>query len=127
GGVEGDLTSRTSWDGTTDALATGAVTARLHPVNGSEWDPYVLVGIGGAEISALDPYGNREHASHSMLVAGGGIERRFGNVGITGELRYVGMQTDRDYSTPSRYGSVTTLDEYAPVGASATLGAAFHF
>ncbi len=82
------------------------LTAKWHPAPYARWDFYVLGGVGGAAIydaSEKDPKSDRASAA-----LGVGVERRFGHLGISAELRALGVSPVKSDSQAMPLVSTTT-------------------
>ena len=85
------------------------------------WNPYLIAGLDAVtEVSDQDP----QQLAGAHL--GAGLERRFRRLGVSAELRMIGLSEAEEEPAPAR--STTTMDAPAGhTGAQVTLGASYYF
>lgn len=120
-----------------DALAigsiTGALRVRLNPAD--SWNWYVMVGAGGAVVERRESTQlQRDNATRALGMIGLGVEKRFSQFALQGELRAIGMgpradsvQVAAEDAPLPRAPSDATRDAEELAGAMFTLGASYYF
>lgn len=114
-------------------LGMVTLAARFHPRPWARWDWYALAGVGvTSEVedpSSATP--ERRQAPHVVL--GGGVERRFGRIGLGAELRAVGVapweEGEDASSDPRTMATVPTQEIEAEdsSGGQLTVAATYYF
>jgi hypothetical protein len=96
------------------------------------WDFYVLGGVGGAAIyDASEQHPKSDRASGALGI---GLERRFGHIAISAELRAIGVSPVNSDSQSQAMPLVSTTTTTPPAtadngyaGGSFAIGAAYEF
>jgi Outer membrane protein beta-barrel domain len=116
-------------------LALDTVSARYHFNPYARWDLYAIAGVGAAQIRDVNDGSSTQAPVRGAGELGGGLERRFGHIGVAAELRLVAIAAPKDaggaMTSPVTSGANppppgATADP-AQAGATLTLGAAYHF
>lgn len=126
--------------GATEKLADGSdgrrlsmpmLVAKWHPAPYARWDFYALAGAGAASI--YDAGEANPKADRASAALGVGVERRFGHLGISAELRAIGISPVNADAQPQAMPLVSTTTT-APTpadsgygGGAFTIGAAYEF
>jgi outer membrane protein with beta-barrel domain len=124
--------------GATEKLADGSdgrrlslpmLTAKWHPSPYARWDFYALAGLGAAAI--FDANDTNPKADRASAALGVGVERRFGHLGISAELRAIGISPvnadDRPQAMPLASTTTTSPIDQGYGGGSFALAAAYEF
>jgi hypothetical protein len=121
---------------------TASLRYRMRP--GHAWDWYLLGGIGATElVTAEASDADRNAAARGQLQLGAGVERRFGNFGITAEIKMIALASPNNAqaitadpnSSPAPAGTIASSmsamsSTPSPGGASGgefTVGVAYYF
>ena len=110
-------------------LDAGALAVLFHPRPYARWDWYLLAGVGGTHDADPALTDEARQASHVADVqVGGGVERRFGRVGVAAELRLLARQPADDAAatrmTDAAGGDATTD---RPGGGALTVAGTYYF
>ena len=114
-------------------LGMGLVTARFHPWPTAVWDLYGVAGFGAASIA--DVGATDAKADRGVGALGVGVERRFGHLAVSLELRSIGISSVRQPDAQPEAAVMTTTTtppSPAPVdsglnGGSFSLAASYEF
>lgn len=98
---------------TRDALT---IAVQFHPRPTARWDLYLLAGAGMTAPGVDRTYHERGSTQDPNLQFGGGVERRFGSVGVSAELRILRGTARNDAN------QMTETD-----GGMAAVGATYYF
>ncbi len=78
------------------------LAATLHLGNSPTWDWYLLAGFGGSReiVTSMDPNGREIELEYRQVHVhmGGGLEYRWGSIGLGAEFRIVGAARDENYT-----------------------------
>jgi hypothetical protein len=104
----------------------GAIAVRYHLTPRSRWDWFALVGVGGMTPTYDgEPLEGGELGTFQL---GGGVERRFGRVGVAAELRAVGAApAEHDAGPPARMPVEADPDRRGLSGGQLSVAASYHF
>jgi opacity protein-like surface antigen len=118
-------------------VGAAALAARWRFNPEGRWNLFAMGGIGGAAVVRHDATDDeRKDATHPLVMAGVGIERRFHHFAFQAEARLiaVGTRTDHDEST-ARFAPETTSpptvsttsDDKTLGGGSLSIGLSYYF
>ena len=98
--------------------------ARFHPWPYARWDLYAVGGLGGAVIRNVD--GPARDPDRTVGTLGFGVERRFGHLAVSLELRSFGLSAPRQSDAqPEAAAMTTTTTPAAPLSSGALDGGSF--
>jgi hypothetical protein len=103
-------------------LDMALVTARFHPWPYAVWDVYGIAGIGGASIANVDA--TQAKADRGAGALGVGVERRFGHLAVSLEVRSIGISSVRQSDAQPEVMTTTTMAP-APAAAGDLNGGSF--
>jgi hypothetical protein len=111
-------------------LDMALVTARFHPWPYAVWDVYGIAGIGGASIASVDT--TNPKADRGAGALGFGVERRFGHLAVSLELRSIGVSSVKQAAAQPDVMTTTTAPPAASPagdlnGGSFSLAASYEF
>lgn len=85
-------------------VTTGLLAARYRFRPAEAWNWYLMAGLGGAAVTRVDATSQeRDQATQPMGALGIGVERRFGDLALHGELRGIALGERQDTSTIDIY------------------------
>ena len=111
-------------------IVTLAGRFRFNPT--ARWRWSALAGIGSAdeEVELLDNDGDpilTRQFRHAVFTIGGGLERRFGRIGVSAELRVLGLvRDDEELDGPEFAGKNSLIPENSSAG-ELRIAAAYYF
>ena len=117
-------------------LGMSLLTVKWHPAPYARWDFYAIAGAGAAAITEANASDPNPKADRGAGMLGIGLERRWGHIGVSAELRGLGISpvdpsANDPQATPLVAGSTTTTPTPAADnglgGGSFSLAASYEF